>query len=221
MPRPWPRRCRRTGRSRGARCRRGGARSARRRSRTGSTGAVTARRWRAWDAARRWRDSGGGRSFEQSGVRHDDGPWRRGEPRPGRPGKGSGVLLSARGCGLGWRGIRMRVIDARTGASGTRSCRVQKRRTSPAGVTVLVAHSTTHDSAAGHHHASSPVRLPGGQRTRVVSHVPDYDGWRHNASNRTGCRVPTMTKCDRLLNHDRHRQPSGFGELARSRVVPG
>ena len=47
------------------------------------------------------------------------------------------------------------------------------------------AHSTTHDNAAGHHAAGSPVRLPGGQRACVVRHAPDYDGLRRIASNRT------------------------------------
>ncbi len=82
--------------------------------------------------------------------------------------------------------IRVRVIDARNRCfGGPRAFRVQKRKRSPTGVTVLVAHSTTHDNAAGHHHAGSPVRLPGGQRACGVSHVADYDRVGRNASNRS------------------------------------
>jgi hypothetical protein len=71
-------------------------------------------------------------------------------------------------------GIRMRVIDAVVRMPGILRG-VQKLRGS-AGVTVFsdaevsATHSTTHDDAAGHHHAGSPVRLQGGQRACVVSH---------------------------------------------------
>lgn len=43
----------------------------------------------------------------------------------------------------------------------------------------LAAHSTTHNRAAGHHHAGSPVRLQGGHRACEVVHEVDYDrSWR-------------------------------------------
>lgn len=98
------------------------------------------------------------------------------------------MLLSGLG-GLG-DGIRMHVIDVTSRMLGDQRG-VQKHRADPTGVTVFsdavvsATHSTTHDDAAGHHHAGSPVRLQGGQRARVVSHVADYDGLRRNASNRT------------------------------------
>ena len=89
----------------------------------------------------------------------------------------------------------MRVMVARcSGARGDSECggrldgdQEPMLRTSPAEVTVLVAHSTTHDNAAGHE-AGSPVRLPGGQSVRVVSHEADYDRMRRHASNRTDAR---------------------------------
>lgn len=43
-------------------------------------------------------------------------------------------------------------------------------------VSVSATHSATHDSnTAGHNHGGSPVRLHGGQRACVVSHVRQYD----------------------------------------------
>ena len=84
------------------------------------------------------------------------------------------------------RGIRVRVIDASNPVlRGTRSAVVSEAAYESGGVTVLVAHSTTHGNAAGHHHAGSSVRLPGGQVACVVSHVADYDGVRPYASNRS------------------------------------
>lgn len=50
---------------------------------------------------------------------------------------------------------------------------VHERSGIPAEVTVSATHST-HVDASRHHHAGSPVRLPGGQRTRVDSHAADY-----------------------------------------------
>lgn len=44
-------------------------------------------------------------------------------------------------------------------------------RTNRARATGLAAHSATRHNATGHHHASRPVRLQGGHRINVVSHV--------------------------------------------------
>src|SRR3546814_2091009 len=82
------------------------------------------------------------------------------------------------------RGIRVRVIDALSGALGDDVLGVQKREQASGGVTESATHSTRRN-AAGHHHAGSHVRLPGGQRTHVVSHGPDYVGMRRGASNVT------------------------------------
>ena len=96
-------------------------------------------------------------------------------------------------------------------SSGGFCAAIQKRRANPAGVTVSATHSTTHDDATGHHHAGSPVRLPGGQRACVVSHEADYDGLRRNASNRTDAGPCCVTECYTLLNR---------GLAARCRATP-
>ena len=99
----------------------------------------------------------------------------------------------------------MCVIDATSRVLGGFCAAFQKRRANPAGVTVSATHSTTHDDAAGHHHAGSPVRLQGGQRACVVSHEADYDGVRRNASNRTDAEPRSVTECYTLLNPRRGR----------------
>ena len=82
------------------------------------------------------------------------------------------------------------------------------RRTSPAEVS-SATHST-HVDAAGHHHAGSPVRLPGGQRTCVDSHAADYDRTFPRASNRSrGARSRGARPSD-LLNSPRIRR-AGVG----------
>ena len=72
------------------------------------------------------------------------------------------------------------------------------------------AHSATHDNVAGHHRASSPVRLPGGQGVRVVSHgaiMTHYD---------TGCQFVAISPncsgrgvCARVGTRSRRRSRRG------------
>jgi len=92
--------------------------------------------------------------------------------------------------GLGC-GIRMCVIDATSRVLGGFCAAFQKLRANPAGVTVSATHSTTHDDAAGHHHAGSPVRLQGGQRSHVVSHDAIMTDW---VVLRQIARMPTLER---------------------------
>ncbi len=115
----------------------------------------------------------------------------------------------------------MRVIDAADRCfGGTRCDRVQKRLEGPAGVTVLVAHSTAHDSAAGHHRASSPVRLPGGQRACVVSHVADYDGIASQSVKSRGLPHPFRDEMCHIAQsgHAGRRHPGSCTLSARTRA---
>ena len=85
---------------------------------------------------------------EGPGVRHPEARDRRDEP--------------------GARGIVRGVSEAARESDGGHCV---KRRF------LSATHSTTHDDAAGHHHAGSPVRLQGGQRARVVSHDAIMTDW--------------------------------------------
>jgi len=66
------------------------------------------------------------------------------------------------------------------GGTSTHAVTCGWRRARAAG---SATHSATRSNAAGHHHASSPVRLPGGQRTCVDRHGSDYDDTHRNCQN--------------------------------------
>ncbi len=196
MPRPWPRRCRRTARSRGVRCRPGG------RGPRGGRGSRNGRRGRSGRSRRdRAQVTRGGGTFEKGGVRHEVSLRRE-------PGRGFGVCCDAASERAGdsasssrdRRGVR--ILEG--SGQRYRSCaRIERVAVFSDGF-VSATHSTTHDDAAGHHHAGSPVRLQGGQRACVVSHVA------------------IMTDCVENRQIARMPQPrrDGMLQIAQSQLAP-